>query len=157
GYSFANVLGGGPVHHGVEPSLELPRALTGRDHERGAAEVGHGRLKGRERAQRRIHEQESQHLAGERLALGLALQGIRKREQIENLLAFEVGKIQETFHGAGVFKRKSSPGRRTADRRALRSRCRQAAGEARGDRRWCRSEFPSPSAPIELPWRGARS
>ncbi len=86
----------------LQPGLQLPRSLSRRDHEGGAAEPRHAGLEGGQGAQRRIEEHQSQDLAGERLRLRLVLQRLRQRQQIEDLLAAEIGEIEEALH-AGIF------------------------------------------------------
>src|SRR5882762_2577697 len=50
--AFADVLGGGAVHHYAITPLQLPAALSRRDDERGTPEARHGGLERGERAER---------------------------------------------------------------------------------------------------------
>ena len=59
-------------------------------------------LEGGQGAQRRIEEHQPEDLAGERPRLRLLLQRLGKRQQIEDLLAREIGEVQEAPH-AGIF------------------------------------------------------
>ena len=93
------MLSGSAVHHDTDARLELPGALARRDHDRGAAEPVHASLEGSERAQRRVEEDEAENTSFERARLRSLLQSAREREQIEYLLAVEIGQIDEAQHG----------------------------------------------------------
>ena len=71
-----------------------------------AAEPRHAGLKGGQGAQRRIEEHQPEDLAGERVRLRLVLQRLRERQQIEDLLALEIGEVEKALH-AGIFDRAS--------------------------------------------------
>ena len=86
--------------------LELPSSLTGRDHEGGAAEPAHGRLERGQGAERGIQEYEAEHLAREHRARRVLVEGLREREEIEDLGAIEIGEVQEALH-AEIFDRAS--------------------------------------------------
>src|SRR6185295_17253096 len=58
----------------------------------------HRGLEGRERAQRRIEEEQTQNLAGECLRLGAALQAFGQREQLHYLLARKIRQVEKVFH-----------------------------------------------------------
>ena len=104
--ALANVLGRRPVHDGVQPGLELPGSLSGRDDEGVAAQPRHARLERGQGAQRGVEENQPQDLARERPRLRPVLQGLRERQQIEDLVAAEVGQIEEALH-AGIFDKAS--------------------------------------------------
>ena len=87
-----------PVHDGIEPRLQLPRSLARRDDEGGAAEARHSGLERGQGAQRRIEEHQPEDLARERARLRLVLQRLRERQQIEDLLAAEIGEIEKALH-----------------------------------------------------------
>ncbi len=92
---LAHVFGGRAVHDRAVAHLDVPGAGTRRDHEGGAAEALHRRLHRGQRAQRGIQEQQPEHLAGERLRLRVRLQPRGQCQQLDDLLAAEVRKIQE--------------------------------------------------------------
>jgi hypothetical protein len=88
----------GTVHDRTRARFHLPRALAGRDHDGGAAEAHHRALERREGTQRRVQEQQPEHLACERLRLRMLLQPCREAEQVAHLFAREVGQIEKTLH-----------------------------------------------------------
>src|SRR5690606_17391663 len=96
--ALAHVLRGGAVHDGAESCFELPGALSGRDHERAAAEARHPGLERGERAQRRIEEHEPEDAARERLRFGMRLEAAREREPRDDLVTAEVCKVEEALH-----------------------------------------------------------
>src|SRR5882757_524735 len=96
--SLAYVFRGRAVHYGTELRLELPRPLACSDYEGSASQPGHSRLHGGEGAQRGIEEQQSQDLAGERLRLRAPFEPARELQQSADLIALEIGKIQEALH-----------------------------------------------------------
>ena len=87
GHAFADMFRRRAIHDGAASRLELPGALAGGDHEGVAAEARHRRLERRERAQRRIEEQQAEDFSGQRLRLGLLRETFGEREQFDDLLA----------------------------------------------------------------------
>jgi len=96
------VLGRAAAHDRTGPRFDLPGALAGRHDERGAAEPQHARLERRQGAQRRVHEQQAEDLARERVWLGPLLQAAREVEQVYHLVAGEIGEIEEAVHGKRI-------------------------------------------------------
>ena len=154
--ALAHVFGRGAVHHRAEARLELPGALAGRDHERAAAEAHHPDLERRQRPQRGIEEHQAEDLARERGRLGVFLEPARERDEIDDLLAAEVGQVQESFHveqfacrGARSLRATRAPP--AAGPRVPRAGCRAAAAARRSGRRWCRRGCRAPAGPAALP------
>ena len=81
-HSFADMFRRRAIHDRAASCFELPGAVAGGDHERISAEPRHGRLERRERAQRRIEEQQAEDFAGERLRLGLLRADVRRARAV---------------------------------------------------------------------------
>jgi hypothetical protein len=92
------VLGGAGVHHRAGPGLDLPRALARSHDERRPAESHHPGLEGRQRSQRRVHEQQPQDLSGQRVGLRVLLQPACECYQVGDLVAREIVKVEEALH-----------------------------------------------------------
>jgi hypothetical protein len=97
-HRLAHVLGSGAVHDCAGARFHLPRPLAGRDDDGRAAEPHHRALERGERAQRRVQEEQPEHLACERLRLRVLLQTPGQSEQVFDLLTRKVGKIEKAFH-----------------------------------------------------------
>ena len=105
GDRFAHVLGRAAVHDGAGARFDLPRALARASRRTPAAEPHHAGLERRERAQRRIQEQQTEDLARERVRFRLLLQALREREQVDDLVAREIGQVEEAFMSGGLVQR----------------------------------------------------
>ena len=66
----------------------------------------HAGLERGESAQRGIEKHQAEDFARERARLGLVLQRLRQRQQIQNLVAAEISEAQKTLH-AEIFARAS--------------------------------------------------
>src|ERR1044072_7606386 len=86
------------IHDGPTPGLELPGAVAGGDHEGIAAEAGHRRLEGNQRAPGRIEKQQGEDFSGQGLRFGAGPESFGELHQLDDLLAREVRQVEEVVH-----------------------------------------------------------
>ena len=146
GIAFAHVLGRGAVHHRADARLELPGALARRDRRTSCRRAAPCRLERRQRAQRRVHEQQPEDLSRERAAAPGA--SCRRRASASRSATWSRVKsarsrkrfmVQCRVGSGGWLRPAARRARRAAARRAAPRARRAAAGAGRAGRRWCRS------------------
>jgi len=98
GDGFAYVFRRRAVHDRARARLDVPGALSRRHDERRAAETQHAGLEGGERSQRWVHEQQAEDPARQRARLRPGVEPAREVDQVDDLFAREVCKVEKALH-----------------------------------------------------------